>query len=90
MTKYYIAQLFERNGEYEYYNTLRFKLEGRKKPETYLNNIAKSWYSGERSKQDKDDTGYYFNCGEVYVEGSDIKEISESAYNELASILTEM
>lgn len=89
MAKCYIGRLDERNGEYEYDTTIRFKTGG--DPNSYLERIAKKWYSGKPViETDEGGNTYAFNGGEVEVEVGAYKEVSESAYNELQGIITEM
>jgi hypothetical protein len=78
--KFYIGRIFERNGDYEYNQTIFFKLSSRKSPQKYLNDMAANQYSA--SKYPEGD-GWYFNCGEVYVESQGYREISEATYNEI-------
>lgn len=81
--KYYVGTIFERNGDYEYNLTYFFKLSSRKSPKKYLNDMAATQYSGHKYPGGD---GWYFNCGEVYVEAKGWREISESTYNELSAI----
>ena len=86
-TKYYVAKIEELNGEYEYISTIRFCLPATRKPAAFLNRVVKDWYSGAARKEND---GYYFNCGEVYVEAGDYKEVPEAAFDALSGIVTDM
>lgn len=83
--KYYVATLYERNGNYEYNNKIVFEVSKMDNPEKRLLQIAKSQY--ESNDIVKDGDGYYFNCGEVYVEGQDLTQIDIDTYNTLKKYL---
>lgn len=85
MDKYYIGTIFERNGEYEYWHTIRLKLTNRQKPEAALKRITADWYGG--NKYQDSNVGWYYNCGEVYVEAGNWKEISKETFDELEGIV---
>jgi hypothetical protein len=84
MKKYYLGVIFERNGEYEYYTHVKFKLKDGDSPDDKLNTIAKDWYS---STPDEEDEGYYFNCGDVFVQPYKVDEISAQTFNEIDSVM---
>lgn len=78
--RYFVGKIFERNGEYEYTVAVLFELEGKQKPEAHMKWMAKNQYGHDREKEGN---GWYFNCGEVYVEPREFKEISKATYDEL-------
>lgn len=80
MKKHYLAQIDERNGEYEYAHTILLVIDKRASPLRKLNAIARDWYSRDPEKADG---GYYFNCGEVFVSPSKFEEISETLFSKL-------
>jgi hypothetical protein len=82
---YYAASILERNGEYVYTKNIVFELSKRASPEKRLNEIVKAWY--ETTDIVKDGNGYYFNCGEVYVEGQSCKNIDKKTYELLKNYL---
>jgi len=81
---YYYIFLFleERNGEYEYLHRSVHKLSDNKKTtaEHVADNYAKQFYL---SKAEKDDGGYYFHGGEVFIKVESWKFINEEQYNVL-------
>jgi hypothetical protein len=86
--KYYIGQLYERNGEYEYYHTMKFKLGSRFSPLKYMKELAKHWYADYNAEREKGpEGGWLFHGGAVFVEEREFKEISESTYNELGDLV---
>lgn len=85
--KFYIGQLEETNGEYEYKHTFRFKTLSAD-PEGVLEEHAKNWYTSGPD-EDNHPYGYYYNGGSVFVQTGSVQEISEEIYNKL-EILTEM
>ena len=87
MLKHYLGQLEIRHGEYEFTYTLKFRTTG--EPYKYLNSIARGFYGEPDEAQDADSTGYYFNCGEVFVEAGGIQELSQATFDEL-TLLTEL
>ena len=85
--KYFIGQLEETNGEYEYYITVRFILENKTaNPSDALNEIARSWYDSEVEEQDD---RYFFFRGELCVRSHGCKEISEAVYREIGGYVAE-
>lgn len=95
-TRYYIGVIFERNGEYEYETHIKFKavfldhvdIDMREaRTQELLDDIAKSWYGEPDEAQDKNSAGYYFNCGDVYVEAKMPYEVSKEVFDALHSIV---
>lgn len=79
--KYFIAQVEERNGEYEYSTTILIVQTTKRKAEKVHTKICKYWYG------EKDNDKYYFNCYEVSVCEGMLEEITETTYNEISKFL---
>lgn len=86
MTKYYIGQIDERNGEYEYSTTIRFKTN--KHPGDHLAKIASTWY-GDHDEDNVSDSGWCFNCGEIWTYVGDYQEVTKPIYETL-TLLNEL
>lgn len=84
-SRFYIAKINERNGEYEYSHITRMKLDTDEKPEEALKNIASTWYGGEADAQDDD--CFYFHDGCVCVTPGEIHEVSEQIFDALHEII---
>jgi hypothetical protein len=76
--KFYVCTIEERNGEYNYTHYIKMKLSLRQKPEKALDNVTKTWYADDA---EKDEYGYYFNGGCVFVNPGDIHEVTEDVFN---------
>lgn len=85
--KFYVGILKVRNGEYEYEHHIRMALNTRSKPEIALERHAKSFYSGDHEKENG---GYYFHCGCVFVSIGEYKEITEQTYHDLNGIIVSL
>jgi hypothetical protein len=72
--KYYIAKIYERNGEMEYSDQYLFKTSGN--PQAYAKNVAKSWRG--HGVWDSNASGYWH--GEAFVWDGHVKEIPEEHY----------
>lgn len=94
---FYLAQLLERNGEYEYYHTIRLQTAGA--PQDALAHIAQNWYvdAQEYAKEngkpyheakDVEEGDFYFNAGEVCVSVSAWQAIPESVFLALPHFIT--
>ena len=81
--KFYIVELIEVNGEYEYKHVYRMRLSSRQKVLTQINKVASNWYSG---KIEEIEDGYMYN-GEVIVTAGDAYEIPEEIYHALEGII---
>lgn len=81
---HYLGKLEERNGDYEYETTVKFKTYG--EPYAYLRAVSRSWYGEPDDVQDDDSPGFYFNCGSVFVEAGGIQPISAATFEELTLI----
>lgn len=88
--KYYLAQIDERNGEYEYSHTIRLQCAG--DVVEALRDIAANWYedaeeyeaeNGEplHSADDVANGHYYFNCGDVCASVGNWQEIDKAAFD---------
>lgn len=86
MPLYFIGNLEERNGEYEYQIPVRFTAASKREATKIITKAAKNWY-GDYSH--KDDNHYYFYGGEVCVCAGGFKEIYKSTYKEIAGYVTE-
>ena len=76
--KFYIGHLFERNGDFTYNNTQLFQTDG--DPYGFLDGVASSWYGEENDIQAKENDGYYFDCGAVFVRADRFQEVSAEDY----------
>lgn len=85
-SNYLFIMLEERNGEYEYLHRSVAKLETQSKnvAERVAQNYAKTFYG---TPPKKEDGGYYFHEGEVFVQVDSWKFITEDEYNVLKSYL---
>lgn len=86
MRHYFIGQLEERNGEYEYKVPVRLIAASREIASKALEKTAQNWY-GDYSQKYND--GYYFYSGEICVCAGGCKEISKSAYDEISGYVAE-
>ncbi|GAB1235232.1 hypothetical protein [Ferrigenium sp. UT5] len=86
MTHYFIGQLGERNGDYEYKVPVRFTAASEKEASNALTKTARNWY-GDYSQKDGD--CYYFHSGEVCVQAGGYKEVPESVYTALNGFVAE-
>jgi len=84
---YMFLVLHERNGEYEYYHKSLHELPNARKTtmKKYAENYLEGFYW--TSKATREDGGYYFHGGEVYVEIDSYRRISEMDYNVLRRFL---
>ena len=84
--RYIILLLSERNREYEYYHRSVHEIpDGRK---ATVNKIAEQYardFYGRLTA--KEDNGYYFHGGEVFVRVKSWQYLSESEYNILRQFL---
>jgi len=81
-SKYLFLVLKEINGEYEYYHRSVHELPngGNGTVKEYSEDYLKGFYGGNAQKENG---GYYFNGGEVYVEIDSYQLISETEYDVL-------
>jgi hypothetical protein len=85
-TKYIFIELKERNGEYEYRHKIIHELLDNKlkTAKLFVKNYLKEFYGG---KPMKEDDGYYFHGGEVFVRIYTWNFISQEEYNTLRKFL---
>lgn len=86
--RFYLITLEERNGEQEYLqHALRYVgANSRKSLDAIGELVLRGWYEdGERRK--KEDGGYYFNGGAIFVSVNRVEEISESDYLTLSKFI---
>lgn len=74
--KYYLGEVKEHNGEYEYNHRYLFKTTGN--PKEYATKIARDWY-GEDSNRVKEDDGFWHN-GEILTRAGKYKKIPQAHY----------
>jgi hypothetical protein len=84
--KYMYLVLKEYNGEYQYFHKNVHILPNSRAAtiKSYSENYLKGFYGG---KTNKDDDGYYFHGGEVFIRIYSSKIISEEEYNLLRNYL---
>lgn len=78
---HYIGSIEEHNGEREYTQSFLFTST---RPEGTLKRIARTWYGKadpEYPPMDTPDGGFWFDCGEIYVEPHSFKKITVETYN---------
>jgi len=80
--KYYIGDIEDKIGEYEFSTTIRFKTD--RDPEEYLDSIAKTWYSTEYTEEEE---GYYSHSGDTISSAGTWQELDEGVYNQLTLIV---
>lgn len=74
--KYFIGTIDERNGEYEYTHIIKFKTDD--KPDSVLEDIARTWYADD---PDEEGSCYFFNCGEVATSAGGFEEVTKEIYD---------
>jgi len=84
-TNYYLGEVEEHNGEYEYNIKYLFKTSG--KPEEYNDHVAKVWYGNENPE--KDEYGYQQDDVIMTCAGS-VQKISESHFKVMKRYLLVM
>lgn len=84
--KHIFLFLKERNGEYEYLHRSVHEIPDGKQSTAnkVAKNYAKEFYGG---KPEKEDGGYYFHGGEVFVKVYSWQFISEEKFNALREFL---
>lgn len=80
--RYYIGTLLQRRGEKERRLTVRFMTDGC--PNSYLDKVASRYLSDDGEPVEKEDDGYYFDCGEIYLKPHAIKEVPKQFYLDCA------
>jgi len=80
--KYWIADIEERNGEFEYTTPIRFKAKTLKDAVALQMHHVSTWYGKENMTYDKNDECYY--NGYVAVGDGALTEIDEHTYEKLS------
>jgi len=83
MKKCYIAEIEERNGEYEYRTKYLFKTS--EDPDKYNDNVAKTWRGDDDNEYDEDSNGYW--SGGTLMCPGDVKKISPEHFKVLKKYL---
>lgn len=83
--KYILIELEERNGEQEYRQHVRKKIEKDVKPEDIADYVARTWYE-EGENAEASDGGYYHLGGRIFVKVESITEITEQEFNVLQKL----
>lgn len=86
MTKYYILELEERNGEYEYSHYIRTFAGDETKAQGVFEDILKGWYEDDDPRYCEHSKGYYFNGDEVFMKVGRHEEIPEHVYHALTIV----
>ena len=87
MTRFFIGEIHEKNGEQEYSTPICFALEGRRRPAVRLVSIAKTWYGKPDEKVGQD---YLFFDGEIIARAGGYKEISRHTFEEISDFVAEL
>lgn len=82
--RFYVWQIDEVNGEYEYTHKGVAELDENEDPEEWLENYTSDFYSG--GEKDEDEDCYWFN-GEITCESGGITEISKDEYSIVAKYI---
>lgn len=85
--KYYMAQVDERNGEYENSTTIIILAKSKAGADKTLTKVCKTWYC-DGDGMVEDNGVYHFNCDEVSVYEGSMIEISEQAFKECYKLLS--
>lgn len=80
--KYYIGTLLQQRGEKERRLSVRFMTDGC--PISYLEEIASRYGSDDNEAVEKEDGGYYFECGEIHLKPHVVKEVPKQFYLDCA------
>lgn len=78
--KYFAAEIFVRNGEYEYTKPMVLEAKNMEAASTKAGEHNKTYYSGEAEPCDY---GYFFHAGCIYVHIRNIVEIDKAEYDVL-------
>lgn len=84
--KYYLGNVLERNGEFEYISEYLFATKG--SPDRYSKKIAMDWRGSTRDDWDEDQDGWWCDCTLVFDGGR--KEIPKEDFDVLSKYLTVM
>ena len=80
--KYWLADIYERNGEFEYTTPIRFKAKNLKDAVSLQMHHVSSWYGKESMTYNTNDECYYNDY--VAVSDGALNEIDEHTYNALS------
>lgn len=80
--KYWLANIEERNGEFEYTTPIRFKAETREGANALHEQHVRTWYGEDCMVWDEDDGCYYNDY--VAVSNGALTEIDEHTFNALS------
>jgi hypothetical protein len=80
--KYYIATIFERNGERTYTHHVRFQTTY--SPTDFIDAVASEFLGPGADKQDG---GYYFNAGAYFTQAAGVNEIDREFFFNLQNII---
>ena len=78
--RYFTAEIFVRNGEYEYTKPMVLEAENLDAAIVKADEHNKTYYSGEA---DPRGVGYFFHAGCVYVRIRNVAEINKGEYDVL-------
>ena len=82
--KYYVGQVHERNGNFEY--DTKYLFSTNKNPDKYAEKIAMSWRGGGKDDWDEAHQGYWCDSTLIFNAGSN--EISKDDFEVLQRHLT--
>ena len=82
--KYYIGEVHERNGEFEYTAQYLFAIET--SPKRYTKKTTMEWRGSDRSNWDKEEEGYW--CWETLIYDNGHKEIPKEDFEVLRKYIT--
>ena len=80
--KYWLANIDERNGEFEYTTPIRFKAETQEGANALHEQHVRTWYGEDNMVWDEGDGCYYNDY--VAVFGGALTEIDEHTFNALS------
>ena len=72
-TNYYLGEVEEHNGEYEYNIKYVFKTSGN--PKDYNEHVAKNWYGGEAVEDE-----YGYSHGDIMTCAGPVQKLSEDHF----------
>jgi hypothetical protein len=86
-TNYYLGEVEEHNGEYEYNQKYLFETSGN--PKEYAEKVAREWYGNENPEKTKEEDGFWHN-GEVVLYVGSVQKIPKEHYKIMKRYLLEM
>lgn len=77
--RYFIYNIFERNGEYEYTHKCLTEMpdNSEQTPEEFLEETARTFYSDSESQEGN----YWWHFGELVTRGDKITEVTKKEYD---------